>query len=89
MKRRDFLRRLAGCAAFVAVPTAAMHTQPAIGDFGSVCFPGLAARDAADRADFYRAQFESGVMSINDIRGAEDLPSIVGGNAKYKPRKAT
>jgi HK97 family phage portal protein len=46
---------------------------------------GLLRGDTATRAEFYRAMWEIGAMSTNEIRALEDLPPAEGGDVHYRP----
>jgi HK97 family phage portal protein len=50
---------------------------------------GILRGDAAARATFYRAMFNIGAMSINEIRGKEDMDPIDGGNIHLVPMNMT
>lgn len=46
---------------------------------------GLLRGDSKARAAFYKAMWELGVYSTNDIRRYEDLPPVEGGDVRYRP----
>lgn len=50
---------------------------------------GILRGDAAARATFYREMFNIGAMSINEIRGKEDMDPIDGGNIHLVPMNMT
>ena len=41
---------------------------------------GLLRGDSAARAQFYQAGLQNGWMTINEVRGLENLPPVEGGN---------
>jgi HK97 family phage portal protein len=46
---------------------------------------GLLRGDAASRSSFYRAMWDIGVVSTNDIRATENLDPVEGGDVRYRP----
>jgi HK97 family phage portal protein len=46
---------------------------------------GLLRGDAASRSAFYRAMWDIGVVSTNDIRATENLDPVEGGDVRYRP----
>lgn len=46
---------------------------------------GLLRGDSAQRASFYKAMWEIGVYSTNDIRRLENQPPVTGGDVRYRP----
>jgi HK97 family phage portal protein len=46
---------------------------------------GLLRGDAASRAAYYRAMWDVGVVSTNDIRASENLDPVEGGDERYRP----
>jgi len=52
-------------------------------------FEGLLRGSASDRADFYSKMFNIGAMSINEIRGKENLNPVEGGDIHLVPLNMT
>jgi len=52
-------------------------------------FEGLLRGNSKDRAEFYKAMFNIGAMSINEIRGKEDLNPVDGGDIHLVPLNMT
>lgn len=50
---------------------------------------GLLRGDAAARATFYREMFAIGAMSVNEIRGKEDMDPVEGGDIRLVPMNMT
>jgi len=46
---------------------------------------GLLRGDAASRSAYYRAMWDIGVVSTNDIRASENLDPVEGGDERYRP----
>ena len=46
---------------------------------------GLLRGDAASRSAYYRAMWDIGVVSTNDIRASENLDPVDGGDERYRP----
>ncbi len=46
---------------------------------------GLLRGDAASRSAFYRAMWDIGVVSTNDIRADENMDPVEGGDVRYRP----
>ncbi|MBM4023161.1 MAG: phage portal protein, partial [Planctomycetes bacterium] len=46
---------------------------------------GLLRGDAASRSSYYRAMWDIGVVSTNDIRASENLDPVEGGDERYRP----
>ena len=46
---------------------------------------GLLRGDAASRSAFYRAMWDIGVVSTNDIRADENMDPVEGGDIRYRP----
>jgi HK97 family phage portal protein len=46
---------------------------------------GLLRGDAASRSAYYRAMWDIGVVSTNDIRATENLDPVEGGDVRYRP----
>jgi HK97 family phage portal protein len=46
---------------------------------------GLLRGDSAKRSAFYKAMWELGAYSTNDIRRLEDQPPVPGGDVRYRP----
>ena len=46
---------------------------------------GLLRGDAASRSAYYRAMWDIGVVSTNDIRASENLDPVGGGDERYRP----
>jgi len=46
---------------------------------------GLLRGDAASRSAYYRAMWDIGVVSTNDIRTSENLDPVDGGDERYRP----
>lgn len=46
---------------------------------------GLLRGDAASRAAYFRAMWDIGVVSTNDIRATENMDPVEGGDVRYRP----
>lgn len=46
---------------------------------------GLLRGDAASRASYFRAMWDIGVVSTNDIRADENMDPVEGGDVRYRP----
>jgi HK97 family phage portal protein len=46
---------------------------------------GLLRGDSASRSAYYRAMWDIGVVSTNDIRATENLDPVEGGDVRYRP----
>ena len=46
---------------------------------------GLLRGDSASRSAYYRAMWDIGVVSTNDIRASENLDPVEGGDERYRP----
>ena len=46
---------------------------------------GLLRGDSAARAAFYKAMWDLGALSTNEIRAYEEQPPVEGGNVRYRP----
>jgi HK97 family phage portal protein len=53
--------------------------------YAKYALEGLLRGDSAQRAAFYQAMWNMGVMSTNEIRALEDMPPVEGGDMRYRP----
>lgn len=58
--------------------------QPA-DTYASYAVEGLLRGDSAQRSAFYKAMWEIGAYSTNDIRRLENQPPVEGGDVRYRP----
>jgi len=62
--------------------TQVLPPEPAYAHFS---VEGLLRGDSSARATFYKAMWDMGVFSTNDIRALEELPPVEGGDVRYRP----
>jgi len=62
--------------------TQILPPEPAYAHFS---IEGLLRGDSAARATFYKAMWEIGVFSTNDILALEERPPVEGGDVRYRP----
>ena len=65
------------------------RAEKAAGLYFKHVFEGLLRGNASDRAEFYRKMFSIGAMSVNEIRGKEDLDPVEGGDIHLVPLNMT
>lgn len=54
-------------------------------DYAKFSVSGLLRGDLTSRVNFYRTMYSVGAMSVNEIRAKEEMNSIQGGDAHYRP----
>lgn len=53
--------------------------------YAKYALQGLLRGDSKSRAEFYKAMWDIGALSTNDVRRLEDMPPVEGGDVRYVP----